>query len=159
VRRYAATPRPWQDLAITNTGSLSLSLSVNPFMGYSALAAINAGTADITNNGDISVSKDQGNYNQLSGIFGGETVTNNGTISATGASLTTSQLNLGSTDNVVTIAGGFSGSIAGGTGNNRIDVSGGSAMAPVAFGGISGIETLRMSAGLPPLPAAPRSTA
>jgi len=67
---------------------------------------------------------------------------------ATDASLATSQLSLGSAGTLVTIAGGFSGSIAGGAGNDRIDVSGGSAAGPVAFNSISGIEALQMNAGL-----------
>lgn len=66
---------------------------------------------------------------------------------AADASLVTSQLAFGPADNRLTIAGSFSGSVAGGAGTNSIDVSGGSATAPVAFGTVSGIGALRMNAG------------
>ena len=67
---------------------------------------------------------------------------------ATDASLSTSRLNLGAAGSSVTIAGGFSGSIAGGAGNDLMAVSGGSAGLPIAFDTVSGIEALRVSAGL-----------
>lgn len=63
------------------------------------------------------------------------------------ASLTTRQVAFGPADNHLTIPGGFAGSVAGGAGTDSIDVSGGSAAAPVAFGTISDIEALRMGGG------------
>lgn len=66
---------------------------------------------------------------------------------ASDASLATSQLSFGPAGGHLTIAGGFTGSVAGGTGNDSIDISGGSAASPVAFGSISDVEALRMSAG------------
>ncbi len=69
------------------------------------------------------------------------------TVSA-GASLAAPQLVFGAADNHLTIAGGFAGSVVGGAGNDSIDVSGGGATTPVAFGSITDVEALRMSAGL-----------
>lgn len=64
------------------------------------------------------------------------------------ALLATRQLTFGAADNRLVIAGGFSGSVAGGAGNDAIEISGGTAASPVAFGTISDVESLRMSAGL-----------
>jgi hypothetical protein len=52
-----------------------------------------------------------------------------------------------SADNRFTIDGGFAGAVDGGTGSDSIDVSGGSASAPVAFSSIANIEAYRMSGG------------
>jgi hypothetical protein len=66
---------------------------------------------------------------------------------AADASLATSQLAFGAAGGHLTIAGGFTGSVAGGAGNDSIDISSGSATSPVAFGTISDVEALRISAG------------
>ncbi|WP_457353398.1 autotransporter outer membrane beta-barrel domain-containing protein [Sphingomonas sp. UYP23] len=60
------------------------------------------------------------------------------------ATLATPRLAFGAGDNRLASAGNFSGSVDGGTGNDSIDVSGGTA----AFGTIANVETLRVSGGL-----------
>lgn len=57
------------------------------------------------------------------------------------------RVTFGSADNRFTIAGGFAGAVDGGAGSDSIDVSGGSASAPVAFSSIANIEAYRMSGG------------
>lgn len=57
------------------------------------------------------------------------------------------RVTFGSADNRFTIAGGFAGAVDGGAGNDSIEVSGGSATAPVAFSSIANIEAYRMSGG------------
>jgi hypothetical protein len=66
---------------------------------------------------------------------------------AAGVSLTTPQLGFASTGGRLSVSGRFAGSVTGGAGTDRIDISGGTAEAPVAFGTISDVEALRMSAG------------
>lgn len=66
---------------------------------------------------------------------------------AAGVSLTTPQLGFGAAGGRLSIMGRFAGSVTGGSGNDRIDISGGIAEAPVAFGAISDVDALRMSAG------------
>lgn len=53
----------------------------------------------------------------------------------------------GPADNRLVIAGGFAGSVDGSTGTDSIDLSGGSAAAPVAFLSINSVEAYRMSGG------------
>jgi hypothetical protein len=53
----------------------------------------------------------------------------------------------GSADNRFIIAGGFADAVDGGAGTDSIDVSGGSATAPVAFSSIANVEAYRMSGG------------
>jgi hypothetical protein len=71
-----------QDLTIVNNGSLSLTRS-DPYSS-SLLSAVNAGTANFTNNGAISVSSAVGLYYPAYGVFLGSVVTNAGTITLTG---------------------------------------------------------------------------
>lgn len=65
---------------------------------------------------------------------------------ASGASLK-APVTFGAGDNRFTIAGGFTGSVDGGAGNDMIQVSGGSSAAPVAFTNVANVEALGMSAG------------
>nr|MBA4770279.1 autotransporter outer membrane beta-barrel domain-containing protein [Sphingobium sp.] len=73
---------PDRALTIVNNGTLSLSKTAQNY-NYGT-AAIVAGTADITNNGTISVTNASGIYYPASAIFGGTAVTNTGTISLNG---------------------------------------------------------------------------
>lgn len=83
------------------------------------------------------------------GGFGFDTVVAGSDITvASGASLAAGLLTFGPAARQLTIAGGFDGSVAGGTGVNTIEVSGGDSVAPVAFATISDVEVLRLSAGL-----------
>jgi hypothetical protein len=65
---------------------------------------------------------------------------------ATDASLA-ARVVLGSSGNRFTIAGGFAGAVDGGAGTDSIDVSGGSAAAPIAFSSVANVEAYRMSSG------------
>lgn len=77
------TAGPAQALTITNAGTLALTTTTqNNF--YSTLAAIAAGTADVTNSGTITVANASGRYYPAAAISGGKTVTNSGTITLTG---------------------------------------------------------------------------
>ncbi|MBG6121015.1 uncharacterized protein with beta-barrel porin domain [Sphingobium sp. JAI105] len=73
---------PDRALTIVNNGTLSLSKTTQNY-SYGT-AAIVAGTADVTNNGTISVTNATGLYYPASGIFGGTTVSNAGMISLNG---------------------------------------------------------------------------
>jgi hypothetical protein len=77
---YNGTER---DLSIINDGSLSVSTSPQNYSGFN-VAAILAGSADITNSGTISVTNVPGSYYSIAGIRGGSTITNAGTITLTG---------------------------------------------------------------------------
>ncbi len=57
------------------------------------------------------------------------------------------RVTFGSADNRFTITGGFAGAVDGGAGSDSIDVSGGSATAPVAFSSIANVEAYRMGGG------------
>lgn len=94
------------------------------------------------------IAQGNGTLTLTGGAFGYATtnVAGNLTIAAD-ATLATPQLVFGPKDNHLTIAGGFSGSLTGGAGSDSIDVSGGSAAAPIAFDSVTGIEALRMSGG------------
>ncbi len=74
---------PERDLAIINNGNMALTSSAQNF-GYSLMAAIYAGTADVTNNGTITVTNASGAYYPARAIFGGTTVSNAGTITVSG---------------------------------------------------------------------------
>lgn len=74
---------PDRALTIINDGTLALTATALN-NNYQQLAAIHAGTADITNNGIIAVTNETGRYYPAVAIFGGTTVTNEGTISLTG---------------------------------------------------------------------------
>ncbi len=77
------TAGPAQALTVTNAGTLALTTTTqNNF--YSTLAAIAAGTADVTNSGTITVANAAGLYYPAVAISGGNTVTNSGTITLTG---------------------------------------------------------------------------
>lgn len=73
---------PDRALTIVNNGTLSLNKTAQNYT-YGT-AAIVAGTADVTNNGTISVTNALGIYYPASAIFGGSTVSNAGTISLNG---------------------------------------------------------------------------
>lgn len=73
---------PAQDLTIVNNGTLSLTRS-DPY-SYSLLSAVNAGSADFTNNGTITVTSAEGSYYPGYGTFAGSTITNAGSITLTG---------------------------------------------------------------------------
>lgn len=73
---------PDRALSIVNNGTLTLNTTAQNF-SY-GLAAIQAGTADVTNNGTISVINAAGLYYPASGISGGNRVANSGTIRLTG---------------------------------------------------------------------------
>jgi len=75
------TAGPAQALSIVNDGTLTLT-TTQPY-GYTTLYAINAGTADVTNNGAITVDSAPGSYFPGIAIFNGDTVTNAGTITLT----------------------------------------------------------------------------
>ncbi len=79
----AGTAGPTQDLAITNAGTLALT-TTSQNNAYSILAAINAGSADVTNSGTITVTNASGRYYPAVAILGGSTVANSGTISLSG---------------------------------------------------------------------------
>lgn len=77
------TAGPAQALTITNAGTLALTTTTqNNF--YSTLAAIAAGTADVTNSGMITVANAAGRYYPAVAISGGNSVTNSGTITLSG---------------------------------------------------------------------------
>ena len=77
------TAGPAQDLAIINAGTLALTTTTQN-NAYATLAAINAGSADVTNTGTITVTNASGRYYPAVAIFGSTTVTNSGTISLSG---------------------------------------------------------------------------
>ncbi len=77
------TAGPAQALTITNAGTLALTTTTQ-YNSYSTLAAIAAGTADVTNSGTITVANAAGRYYPAVAISGGKTVTNSGTITLTG---------------------------------------------------------------------------
>jgi len=84
----------------------------------------------------------------LAGSHGYDRVLASGNLTvATDAGLTARELRFSGVDNRLTIAGGFTGAVDGGAGNDTIAVSGGSATAPVAFSTIANVETLAMSGG------------
>lgn len=70
-------------LSISNAGTLALTATTQNL--YSTLSAINAGSADVTNTGTISVANATGRYYPANAIQGGTTVTNAGTINLVGA--------------------------------------------------------------------------
>ena len=74
---------PARALTIVNDGTLALTGTAQN-NNYQQLAAIYAGTADIINNGTITVANATGRYFPASAIFGGTAVTNSGTIRLTG---------------------------------------------------------------------------
>lgn len=76
------TRGPDQALSITNNGTLNLSST--PSFGYVNRFAVNAGTADFTNNGTIAVTNAAGTYYPAGGIFNGNAVTNTGAITVSG---------------------------------------------------------------------------
>lgn len=78
----ASTAGPERALAITNAGNLTLTTTQT--YGYTYIAAIDAGAANITNTGTITVNNAAGNYYPAAAIQGGTVVTNTGTISLTG---------------------------------------------------------------------------
>lgn len=77
------TAGPAQALTITNAGTLALTATTQN-NNYSTLAAIVAGTADVTNSGAITVANASGRYYPAVAISGGTTVTNSGTITLSG---------------------------------------------------------------------------
>ncbi|MDF0490979.1 autotransporter outer membrane beta-barrel domain-containing protein [Sphingomonas sp. H39-1-10] len=94
------------------------------------------------------IAQGNGTLTLSGGAFGYTTATIAGDLTiAADATLATPQLVFGPNDNRLTIAGGFSGSVTGGAGNDSIDISGGSTAAPIAFGSVTGVEALRMSGG------------
>jgi len=109
--------------------------------GLSLKSGVLTGFERLVATGDGALTLNGGGFS-----FGSTSVAGDLTIAAD-ASLVTSQLTFGPADNRLTIAGTFAGSVAGGTGTDSIDVSGGSATGPVAFGNVSGVEALRMNAG------------
>lgn len=74
---------PARALTIVNDGTLALTGTTQNNI-YQQLAAIYAGTADIINNGTITIANATGRYFPASAIFGGTTVTNNSTIRMNG---------------------------------------------------------------------------
>jgi hypothetical protein len=84
-------------LSIINTGTLSLT---DTHLGHlPTLFAINAGTADVTNSGTITVTNTPGSYFPAGAIYYGGTVTNAGTITlaggGTGIAFATNVINSG----------------------------------------------------------------
>ncbi|MBW4330242.1 autotransporter outer membrane beta-barrel domain-containing protein [Stakelama sp. CBK3Z-3] len=79
------TSGPERDLAIINNGKLQLATTSQSY-NY-GLAAIYAYDADITNNGTIAVSNEEGGYYPAAGIFGGTNVTNAGEIALSGGGI------------------------------------------------------------------------
>jgi uncharacterized protein with beta-barrel porin domain len=71
---------------------------------------------------------------------------NTGLMVAAGASLN-APVTFSAGDNRFTINGAFAGSVDGGAGNDIIQLSGGSSVAPVAFANVANVEALAMSAG------------
>jgi hypothetical protein len=84
----------------------------------------------------------------ITGVYGFDRLSTGGnlTIAANGA-LTAGQLVFGATDDRMTIAGRFVGSIDGGAGADTLSVSGGNADAPIGFTGVANIEAFAMSGG------------
>ena len=82
------TAGPAQALTITNAGTLALTTTTQNNV-YSTLAAIAAGTADVTNSGTITVANAAGRYYPAVAISGGKTVTNSGTIESRKATAVT----------------------------------------------------------------------
>ena len=78
------TAGPAQALTITNAGTLALTTTTQTNF-YSTLAAIVAGTADVTNSGAITVANATGRYYPAVAISGGNSVTNSGTITLSGS--------------------------------------------------------------------------
>ena len=77
------------------------------------------------------------------GAFAFDTVASGGGMAiGSDAVLTAGRITLGSAGNTLAIAGGLAGSVAGGAGQDTVEVAG-----LAAFTGISDVETLRMSAG------------
>jgi hypothetical protein len=105
-------------------------LAATTLTGFETLATEGAGTLTLTGSHG---------YNRL-------LASGNLTI-GTGAGLTARELRFSGADNRLTIAGGFTGAVDGGAGNDTITVSGGSAAAPIAFSTIANVEALAMSAG------------
>lgn len=81
------------------------------------------------------------------GGFAYDTLASAGNVTVAADANLAARVTFGSADNRFVIAGGFAGEVDGGAGSDRIDVSGGSAMAPVAFSSIANIEAYRMSGG------------
>ncbi|OWK27812.1 hypothetical protein SPDO_30520 [Sphingomonas dokdonensis] len=73
---------PARDLAIVNNGDLALTVGSQSF-AY-GVAAILGGTADLTNNGTISVINAPGTYYAGRAVFTGDSFANTGTITLTG---------------------------------------------------------------------------
>ncbi|MEN2786911.1 autotransporter outer membrane beta-barrel domain-containing protein [Sphingomonas qilianensis] len=84
----------------------------------------------------------------LGGGFAYDTLAAAGNLTVAADASLAAGVAFGSADNRFTIAGGFAGAVDGGAGTDSIDVSGGSATAPVAFSIIANVEAYRMSGGL-----------
>lgn len=84
----------------------------------------------------------------LTGAHGYDRVATSGDLTiAGGATLAARSLALSGADDRLTIAGGFTGAVDGGSGSDTVAVSGGSAAAPVAFSSIANVEAFGMSGG------------
>ncbi|MEC3912801.1 autotransporter outer membrane beta-barrel domain-containing protein [Sphingobium sp. CR2-8] len=100
-------------LTIVNDGTLTLTAN-SPNNAFSILAAISGGSADISNNGTISVTSAAGRFYPAMAISGGTSVTNTGAISLTG--------NATAISNVRTVVNG--GTITDSAGANATGVTG-----------------------------------
>jgi hypothetical protein len=94
---------PARALSIVNNGTLTLS-STQPF-AFAAMYAVNAGTADFTNNGTIAASSTAGSYYPANAIFGGNKVTNAGTITLTGGTAISNAIAIVNSGTITDIAG------------------------------------------------------
>lgn len=107
------------------------SIAANQFTGFERLQTEGTGTLALE-----------------SGGFAYDRVDAAGSISiARQASLLTRELAFDQGNNLLTIDGGFIGSVDGGAGSDRIAISGGSATAPVMFGSISRVEAFTLNDG------------
>ena len=158
-----------QSLTVANGGSLAGSVDLGDGNDTFRLAAGGAlkGTVNGGAGSDTAIIELAGNQTLTTGLTGFETLATAGTgqlsiagsfsvgtVSsntdlnvASGGSLTANQVQFGSGDNRFTIAGGFTGSVDSGAGNDTLAVSGGSEAAPILFGNVSNVETYGQSGG------------
>ncbi len=81
------------------------------------------------------------------GAFGFDQVSAQGNLAVASDAALAATVAFGAGDNRFQVAGGFTGSVDGGAGNDTIEVSAGSQAAPVAFGAIGNVEAYRQTAG------------
>lgn len=81
------------------------------------------------------------------GAFNFDKVSAQGNLAVASDASLAATVAFGAGDNRFLVAGGFTGSVDGGAGNDTIEVTGGAQAAPVAFGSIGNVEAYRQTGG------------